>query len=1037
MSKPRWTKEQQEAIDKEGMNIIVSAGAGSGKTAVLSERALRKVSSGVDVDRLLILTFTKAAAYEMMIRIRDKIKAAGLVDQVEKIERAYITTFDSFALSVVKKYHSVLNISSQVRIIDASVISMVKKEFLNEIFEELYVSQDSKFYHLIRDFCMKDDQELKDSILKLNEKLDMKYDKKEYLDTYLERFREEKLEKDIVLFEQQLKGELKRVEPELEKIRLEVDGDFFGKILDVLNPLFESVNYDDLKNGLNCKLPILPRGSSDTVKKSKESIGKILDALRAKCLYEDRSEILSTILSTKDYVEIILEIIRQLDQKIFDYKHEHDVYEFVDISKLAIRVVFEHSEIRKELQNYFAEIMIDEYQDTSDLQETFIRLIEKDNVYMVGDIKQSIYRFRNANPYIFKEKYDRYALGVGGYKIDLVQNFRSRKEVLDDINHIFDLIMDDSFGGADYSVSHRMVFGNQAYIEKGSTEQNYKTEIFNYTYEKDSEYTKDEIEAFLVAHDIQEKVKNHYQVFDKDKKELRDISYQDFVILMDRSSKFELYKKIFEYNHIPLTILKDENIMNQIEVYLIHHLIQLILKVSKREFDDVFRYAFLSVGRSYLFEMSDATLFQVLRDRTYCNTELYRHIESLLSDFSSIDIENFLVRLIEKFGFYTKVVLVGDVELATNNLEYLIETAHNLKLLGYTLEDFSLYLTDIIEGKKEIKLPTNSSTSDDVKIMTIHKSKGLEYHVCYYTGLYAPFNVSDLKERILFDNTYGIITPYFKDGYGDTIYKSLLKEKFYADEISEKIRLFYVALTRCKEKMILITDLKEEENNLEDGKVEDNRRLKYRSFLEFLKSIYEQLTDYITDIDLKTIPLSLDYKKRNSKNIKEVLSVGEGIPSVSEIQISNEVEVRETFSKKVKGLFNKEQLQSLEFGRKIHLMLEYLDFNNPDWSLIDPWLQQKLQIFLNQPLLANRQNATIYKEYEFITNIDGKELHGVIDLMLVYPDHIDIIDYKLKGIEDQAYINQLKGYQSYIQNLTKRDTYIYLYSILDENLINL
>lgn len=237
MSKPRWTKEQQEAIDKEGMNIIVSAGAGSGKTAVLSERALRKVSSGVDVDRLLILTFTKAAAYEMMIRIRDKIKAAGLVDQVEKIERAYITTFDSFALSVVKKYHSVLNISSQVRIIDASVISMVKKEFLNEIFEELYVSQDSKFYHLIRDFCMKDDQELKDSILKLNEKLDMKYDKKEYLDTYLERFREEKLEKDIVLFEQQLKGELKRVEPELEKIRLEVDGDFFGKILDVLNPL--------------------------------------------------------------------------------------------------------------------------------------------------------------------------------------------------------------------------------------------------------------------------------------------------------------------------------------------------------------------------------------------------------------------------------------------------------------------------------------------------------------------------------------------------------------------------------------------------------------------------------------------------------------------------------------------------------------------------------------------------------------------------------------------------------------------------------
>ena len=1034
---PNWTSEQQEAIDKEGTNIIVSAGAGSGKTAVLSERALRKVKDGVDIDRLLILTFTKAAAYEMMIRIRENIKKAGFKEQVQKIEKAYITTFDSFALSVVKRYHANLNISKNVSIIDESVISFIKKEILDQIFDEFYQKENPQFEHLIRDFCIKDDKELKESILKMNEKLDMKYNKSEYLDSYFTRFERKNIEEDIRLYVEELKRERDKIYSELDKIRVEVDGDYYQKLLSSLKSIFECDTYDTLKNSLNVTLPSIPRGSSDEVKKSKENIGKILNSLREKCIYQDQEEIIEVILSTKNYIESILEIIKVLDKRVLKYKYTHDVFEFVDISKMAIQLVKENDDIRTELKNSFDEIMVDEYQDTSDLQEEFIQSISNNNLYMVGDIKQSIYRFRNANPNIFKEKYDSYARKKGGYKIDLVKNFRSREEVLKDINYIFGLIMDDRFGGADYKSTHQMVFGNQIYNKEGKTSQNYQTEIYNYIYDKDSEFTKDEIEAFLVCQDIKEKIHSHYQVFDKKEGKLRDISYHDFVILMDRSSKFDLYKKIFEYEKIPLTILKDENIMNQMEIYLVSHLIELVLKASKKEFDKTFEYAFLSVGRSYLFEMSDQELFRILKDKNFEDTELYHLLEPFISQIATLDIENFVIGLIDSFQFFTKLIRVGNVEIATNNLEYIIETASNLKKLGYTLEDFSIYLQNTIESGKEIKIPMSSSLGDCVQIMTIHKSKGLEYPICYYTGLFSTFNVSDLKEKILFDSTYGIITPYFKDGYGETIYKSLMKEKYYLDEISEKIRLFYVALTRCKEKMILIADLQEEESILEDGKVEDNRRLAYNSFLQFLISIYDHLDDYCKQIDLKKVPMSLDYKKRNSKHLKEILSENGKKISVNEIHIREEMETKEKFSKAVKEIFSPTLVKSVEFGKEFHRILEYLDFKQPNLDGISSWMAKKIQAFLDLSLLSNLKEATIYKEYEFLDERDQKEYHGVIDLMLVYEDHVDIIDYKLKNIMDSEYQKQLDGYRCYMENLTKKKVDVYLYSIIDEKLTQL
>lgn len=1033
---PNWTKEQEQAIYTEGKNIIVSAGAGSGKTAVLSERALRIVKSGIDVDRLLILTFTKAAAYEMMIRIRKKIKKEGLLEQVEKIDKAYITTFDSFALSIVKKYHDILNISPSVSIIDENLINLVKAKELDLIFDGYYKSDNKLFKNLISCFCIKDDKDLKKEILNISNKLDMKYDKDEYLVTYLDNyFTNEKITNDTNNYFNYIKKEINKAYDLLVKLKLELNGDYCGKIEDILLTLENTSNYDELLPKLDIKLPVIPRGSSEEAKKIKSEIGKIITKIQKLCYYESKNEISKSIIDTKDFVSIIISIIQKLDIRVNAYKKEHNVYEFTDISKLAIKIVKEHNEIKEELKNYFYEIMIDEYQDTNDLQETFISLIANNNVYMVGDIKQSIYRFRNANPSIFKTKYDLYSLEKEGIKIDLNKNFRSRSEVLDDINRVFNLIMDDNIGGADYKKTHQMIFGNDAYSNEGKTNQSYKTEILNYQYDKNYPYTKDEIEAFIIANDIKKKISSNYQIFDKDTKELRNIEYSDFVILMDRSSKFDLYKRVFEYFKIPLTILKDENILNHTEIYLIKNLIKLLLKVDKKEFDEEFRYAFLSVGRSYLCSIKDQELFDFINNGNYYDSKIIKKIIDINKTKDEDDLLTVIRKLIDSFDFYNKAITVGNIDLVINDLDYIQDLAINLLNLDYSLNDFYNYLESMIEENLEIKLPVGIEEEKSVKIMTIHKSKGLEYHICYYAGLHNKFNVSDLKERILFSEKYGIITPYFNDGYIDTIYKKLYTEDFYNDEISEKIRLFYVALTRCKEKMIIITNL--DDSSSEEDTISEQVKLKYRSFNEILKSIYNKITDFIVPVNLDRIGISLDYKKRISRDISEVIDLPEKESKlVEELKIENDIYSKEHYSKQNHKLLTLEEIKNMEFGTKIHSVFETIDFKNPNLEELDieDFIKNKITKFLNNDLLKNIRDAKIYKEFQFIDEFDTI---GIIDCMLVYSDHIDIIDYKLKNVLDDAYKKQLNGYKNYIEKKTSKPINIYLYSILDEKFISL
>ena len=1018
---PKWTNEQLAAINKSGTNIIVSAGAGSGKTAVLSERVLRILKEGTHIDELLVLTFTNAAAAEMKERIRKKIKEnKELIEELDLIDSAYITTFDSFALSTLKKYHYLLNISPNVSIIDESIINIEKNKFLEEIFDEYYNKEDKRFVNLITTFSTKDDETIKKAILEISKKLDLKTDKESYITNYIKgNFNEEKINNDIKEYENLIINKKNEINDLMEELSLELDGTYIEKLNDSLINLLNSNSYDDIKINLEIKLPSLPKGSSDNVKEIKENINKIIKELKS--LTElSISEIKENILSTKEYVEIILEIIEKLDKKVNDYKFKYDIYEFNDIAKLSIKIVKENEEIRNELKNKFKEILVDEYQDTSDIQEEFINLIENNNVYMVGDIKQSIYRFRNANPYIFKNKYDMYSKNINGIKIDLNKNFRSREEVLDNINIIFNKIMDDTIGGANYKESHNMIFGNNTYNETGKVDNNHNMEIISY--EDTKEYKKEEIEAFIIANDIEDKIKNKYQVFDKDKQVLRNIEYSDFVILMDRTTNFDTYKQIFTYKNIPLIQIKDEKMNDEIDLYVIKNLIKLVLKVKEKNLDTEFKYLFISIARSFLFNIDDNIIYEIFKNETFKENIIYKLIEEIINDYDNLTPKLLLDNLLNKFDYYNKLLTIKNIESSLIRISKLKEYASNLETLGYTIEDYSNYLEELIENDYEMKYSLNEGNTNGVKIMTIHKSKGLEYHICYYSGLYKTFNISDIKERFTYDNKYGIITPYFKEGIGETIYKPLMKENYIKEEISEKIRLFYVALTRAKEKMILVEPKKE----VIEKTLNSNIKNKYRSFKDILDSIKFNIIDFYNEKTIESVNIDKNYKVNKNNNIINVIPTNNIKVEEKNIQIDKQLLKENTYSKKQDNLITQTIKENMEYGKQIHEIFEFADFKNNT--------NEEIEKFLNHFDKEKLKNANIIKEYEFIYEKEKEEYHGIIDLLIEYEDYIDIIDYKLKDINDIEYLNQLKGYKEYIENLTNKKTNIYLYSIINDTL---
>ena len=1011
---PNFTSEQKLAIDLDNSSIIVSAGAGSGKTAVLSERVIRKLNDGVDINKLLILTFTKEAAKEMKSRIRSKIIANKMTRQLDLIDGAFITTFDSYSLFVVKKYHYLLNISKNIKVIDSSIINIKKIEIMNDIFKKYYKSEDLNFSKLITDFCFKDDKTLINNIIKLSNSLDLKIDKELFLNDYINNYyNKNNIDKLKEEFLKLILNKIEEIRYNLDKLRTCCDSKYYEKIESSLKNLLNSKDFNMIKINSNITLPRLIK-ASDLEKKYKTNISDILKEIKKLCDYN-----LDDIYNTKDYVEIIIEIIKELDSKINEFKFSNSSYEFIDIAKLAIKVVKENKEVKEELKNTYNEIMVDEYQDTSDLQEEFINLISNNNVYTVGDVKQSIYRFRNANPNIFKEKYINYQNNVGGKKIDLLKNFRSRKEVLDSINGIFNKVMNLDIGGADYINSHQMVFGNTNYLIDAKN----NLTILNY---EENEYTKEENEIFITARDIKNKIDNKYQVMDKETGKMRDITYSDICIIMDRNSEFAKYKQIFEYLNIPLVMYKDEVLSEGIDIILIKNILNLILKIKTKCFDKEFKYYQVSIMRSYLFCYDDNKIFNIFSDNKLFDNEIFNMCKNISYELDSLNNIELLNRVIDDFDIFINTTKIGNINDTIVRIYYLEDLARNLDSLGYSYQEFIEYLNNI--DKTDIKYSLNTDAGNSVKIMNIHKSKGLEFPVCYYTGLHKKFNIADLKDNIFYYNKYGIILPTYEDTFKDTFVKELVNADYLKEEISEKIRLFYVGLTRAREKMIIVTSL--EEN---DDTFSEREKLKYRSFKDILNSIYNDIKEFIINVDSN---VDLNYKDILKEDLQEeFLNVEDNIID-KKIELDYSVLENAHFSKSLKEIISKEQQKNIDLGLKLHYILEMIDFKNPNLDIVEDNYKPFILGFLNSDIMQDL-NCNVYKEYEFKYTKDNTNYHGFIDLMMEYNDYINIIDYKLKHVEDEAYLKQLNGYKEYIENKTNKKVYLYLYSILDRKVLKL
>ncbi len=1017
-----WTEEQLQAIMTEGGNVIVSAGAGSGKTAVLSERVLRKVKDGIHIDQLLILTFTNAAAKEMKERIRKKLVQNNYKEEVLRLEKAYITTFDAFALDTVKKYHEVLNISHDISICDSVFLDIKIDEILNDIFEEYYQKKDEDFVKFITDFCVRDDKEIKKNILTLYQKLQMRYDLEAYLDNYIDRYYqpsyiEEKYQEYVDL----LKIKLRKVEDLLKELSLSLDEIEFSKY-HMLVKLTESNNYDEMLACLTTVLPRVNKSYDEQAKQTKNRLSMVIKDLKSYFIYENEEQLKSEIISTKNSANVLVSILQELNRRVDTCKRKEQLYTFTDIFKLAIKLVEKYPDVRDSLSESFNEIMIDEYQDNNDLQELFIGFIAHNNVYMVGDIKQSIYRFRNANPNIFKEKYDKYSDNRDGIKIDLNRNFRSREEVLCDINSLFNELMDIEIGGADYMKSHQMIFGNKSFVEQGRTHENYNLEILKYSESDEKGISREEQEIFLICQDIKEKVENKFLIFDKDKHQPRPIRYSDIVILLDKSKYFDLYKKIFEYFQIPLSIYKDESLKSGTDIFMINHIFKLIFKIKEKIFDTNFRYSFFAIARSYLFRLSDEEIFSYFAKGDFSDSIVYKKADTLANLMDDISPLDFYHKVLDVFEVESKLITTQNIKASRIRLEYFYNMLESLVKTGYTIYDFSKYLDTLYEEDYDLRFSLNKEEENSCKIMTIHKSKGLEFPICYFASFTSKFNLRDLNDRFLYDSCYQIVMPSTINGIKPTMYKQLVKTKALKEEIGEKIRLLYVALTRCCEKMIIVVPNREIEG-------EKKEKEDYRSFLDMLNLCDECFDKYVK---LKEVIVTKDYQK-DHQAVKSIVESNSKL-EVEDLILQQVFLEQKKYSKESLEILTKEKRGILEFGTKVHEVLEFIDFKNPNYTGLEESVVRQIDKFLNLDIIKQNKNAKFYHEYEFVIE-DNKTLsHGIIDLLIETEKEFIIIDYKLKNIDDSKYREQLQGYRKMVQNVTNKNVSCYLYSIIGGNL---
>lgn len=958
-------------------------------------------------------------------KIEENPEDENLQKQVILLNKASISTIHSFCLDVIKNNFYEIDVSANTRIADDSEILLLQQEVIDDLFEEKYEEEDSNFIKLIKTYTKyNQDEVLKDLILRVYSYIQASPFPGEWLEEQIEKLNIEdgtnfsdtvwgkiitenanQILEDSILKLQNIRTKMTCF-PELDKFTAKIEDDidkytYIQNNLSDWDTAVEAIN--TLKNAMWTKDQKITNDLKDEAKDVRESTKDEFKKVK-KLMNCSSEEAVQDIKYMYPILKMLKDLILEFSQKFYQRKREKNIMDFSDMEHLALKILVKKdengnivkSEIAKKYENKFEEIAIDEYQDSNLVQEYILTSVSRgNNIFMVGDVKQSIYKFRQARPKLFLDKYDSYKLEpVNGEdrKIQLFKNFRSRSNILDFTNLVFEDIMSRELGNIEYNQDEYLNLG--ANFEEIQN-QDYKTEleILDLSEENDDIWKTDEeeteeeqekvedvvLEARFVARKIKELIDSKYQIIDK-KTGRRDIQYKDIAILLRTSSGVaNVYEKEISELEIPVYSDSSSQYLQSVEIETIMSL----LRIINNPMQDI---PLVTVMRSPIGNFTDNELIEIrMADR---NSSFYEALlksdlekahrflsllKELREDEEYMTLDEWIWNIYTKTGYMNYVNLMPNGALRVSNLRMLFERAKQYEEASFKgLYNFINFIDKIKFNQEDLKAAKIIGENENVvRIMTIHKSKGLEFPVVILAGVGKQFNFRDLNGKILLDQDLGMGPQYIdSDRYIEfkTLAKKALAIKAKNEAISEEMRILYVALTRAKEKLIIVgrqkdvnkkmsekQKLLEIYSTIDDNKINPYLLQKYKTYLDWLELIYlkegvantknlftvninkrektsVKIENEVEDISKKIIEESnKNNDEQEKEKIKEILNWQykhqsiEGIPtktSVSKLKEKREQEVQITQEPKFINEEAKTKLTGAQKGTLIHLCLQ-------------------------------------------------------------------------------------------------------------------
>ncbi len=831
----KFNKEQQRAIDSR-KNCLISAGAGSGKTAVLTEKVFQLIEKGgIDPKNLLVLTFTNAAAYSMKQKIIRAFKKNSSNKALE-IVSSHIETFDAFSAFLVRKYSFRLKVDPNFKMVNQSLFDAKTMEIIDKILATYYKNEENEtFKELIYDFAFKGDDTLKEILFTFYKKLSnySLKEKEDFIYNYEEKYLKEEFiafsigkiikNKVLIPFFNHISSPLFDVLNKHEKINVE-----YNYLLDTLKNVEEIDEnetislYQKIIDYLTInKLPQIRKfaykSQYDKYKKFKD------DYLKKYAVYLDIDSQKELLFSYKNKIKLIIEILIKVDDELEKYKSLNSSYDFSDISKKASSLLIkdEFNDIKEEIRNTYKYILVDEYQDTNDIQEEFLNNLTigtNNKLFVVGDVKQSIYAFRNANPSLFINRKNNYLNDLKNNEvIDMNINYRSFSEILELINRYFKANMSKNNGGIVFNTMEELIYDNETDLYKNSDKyingDHGMKIIFNnaidYSLSRRLSLYND---AMLIIKDILKKINSNYEVFDEDSPtKRRKVNFGDFAVLTRKNKDLAAILKIFKEFGIPSNIKSDVSYIDAHPIRVLESLIKLYLAFKNNDESNLV-HLYVSLARSFLYSYSDEEIYNLINSENKIklikDSEIYIKMRNFYINFNNIEsfsLSSLIEKMIIEFDFNNALIRLGDYEDNLNYLEYFYYLVKDVEGNGGNIFDLLNTLELMVDNDIELTASNLVDNTNSVELATIHKSKGLEYKILYIPFRSAISRDKPKMDEFMLSKEYGAL--FKKRGYSGFSYTLLNKDYIDEEAKSEKDefeRLLYVALTRAKESIIFV-----------------------------------------------------------------------------------------------------------------------------------------------------------------------------------------------------------------------------------------